>query len=95
MSAPNSDSENSCASDSSDYNFIPCYEIEVEPEITNKEQQSPSLEEDAKEAVTEPYADEPIASNEWIKEYEREREEEAFWRELQNRLDWVNPVSTW
>ena len=55
MSAPNSNSENSYASDNSDYNFILGYESE----IANKEQQTAQPEE-GNEAVGEPYIDEPV-----------------------------------
>ena len=71
MSAPNSDSENSYASDNSDYNFIPGYEIEVESEIANEEQQTAQPEE-GNEAVGEPYIDEPVM-NGWKNMTEKEK----------------------
>ena len=69
MSESDSNSERSYDSDDSEINYIPCYEnIEVE-EATLGEVNAASLKElDAD--TYKPYEDEPIATEEWVCEYQ-------------------------
>ena len=88
-----SDSEfvDNIESDDSEYDYLPGYELEVEPSEENPRQEE---HESYSEGASGPYADEPIASDEWITTYEKDREEkEAFRRELQGRLNGVNVLS--
>ena len=90
-----SDSEfvDNIESDDSEYDYLPGYELEVEPSEENPRQEE---HESDSEGASGPYADEPIASDEWISTYEKDREEEeAFRRELQGRLNGVNPPFNW
>ncbi|RUA06183.1 MAG: hypothetical protein DSY43_02715 [Gammaproteobacteria bacterium] len=68
------------------------YEIEIESEvgIDNSVSNSSELDEFT------PYIDEPLASREWVDDYEKEKEETAKLEEsLTRRLEGVTPVSEW
>ena len=96
MSTSNSDSEESHTSNDSDINFIPGF-VELEFEVEDVSPAS-ALDEhlEADQDAVVPYSDEPLASKEWIQQYEHEKQqEEAQRQDLQNRLDNVVPVSSW
>lgn len=95
MSESDSNSERSYDSDDSEINYIPSYEnIEVE-EATLGEVNAVSLTElDAD--TYKPYEDEPIATEEWVCEYQRKQETQAeFERKLQDRYEGKEPVNSW
>jgi hypothetical protein len=66
MSDSETDSEVSCPSDDSNYNFIPQYMIE-DADIDNAIQES-----DAEGSSGLAYADEPLADEAWLENYNRE-----------------------
>ena len=94
MSESDSNSESSYDSDDSEINYIPCFEnIEVE-EATLGEVNAASTELDAD--TYRPYEDEPIATEEWVCEYQRKQETQAeFERKLQDRYEEKEPVNSW
>ena len=92
-----SDSDSSYTTDDSDFNFISGY-YEVEVESESKQHQSTSIDQAQEQDVdiADPYADEPIASAEWLSKYEKDmEEEEARRQDLQNRFDGLDAVSNW
>ena len=43
-----------------------------------------------------PYAEEPLADDDWLEQYNRDRERtENRNRELEDRLNGITPVDTW
>ena len=95
MSESDSYSERSYDSDDSEINYIPCYENTEVEEATLGEVNAASLTElDAD--TYRPYEDEPIATEEWVCEYQRKQETQAeFERKLQNRYEGKEPVNSW
>lgn len=99
MESSGSDSETSYESTDSDYisrveqgNF----DIEVEPDAEEATHFSQAEHENADQDVLNPYDDEPIASQEWLEEYNRElRHEKMVREEMLKRKDKVVPVSDW
>jgi len=74
MSKSDSDSEQSYCSDDSEFNYIPGpYVIEaVEVEEANANEAAESPTDDILDPDTfKPYEEEPMASEEWVSEYER------------------------
>ena len=77
MSKSDSDSEQSYCSDDSEFNYIPgpyvIEAVEVEEANANKAAESPT--DDILDPDTfKPYEEEPMASEEWVSEYERKQE---------------------
>ena len=83
------DSEVSDQTDDSDINFIPGYIMEC-PERGN------SSSSDQEESNMGAYADEPMADEEWLENYNRqERERLELEEKLRKRLDGSVEVSEW
>ena len=83
------DSEVSDQTDDSDINFIPGYIVEC-PEHEN------SSSSDQEESNMGAYADEPMADEEWLENYNRqERERLELEEKLRKRLDGSVEVSEW
>ena len=85
MDSPASDSENeSNQTDDSEYNYIPGLHLidektEVEEAVGSPEAEEPNVG---------PYADEPVADEEWLSKYrERKQSHDERLRILQNRLE--------
>lgn len=86
MSDHETDSEESYQTDDSDVNFIPGYIMEC-PDLENSDE-----EDNAGLA----YADEPLADDEWLQNYNRqERERIEPQEKLGRRLDGSVEVSKW
>ena len=100
MSASESYSDDCFSSAESDFNEVEEYEIEVEEfelqtEINDAEKSS-SSEADVVGTVVVPYDEEPIADEEWVENYEREKENQAKpYTELQERLDGQISTINW
>ena len=98
MTSPSSQSEESCVTDDSEYNYIPGFY--KPPRYKNFEDEdgmatSESDDENEFDAL-QPYAGEPLADQEWIEEYQKEREEkERNLHVLQDRLDGNVQVDSW
>ena len=99
MSKSDSDSEQSYCSDDSEFNYIPGpYVIEaIEDEEANANEAAASPTDDTLDSDTfKPYEDEPIASEEWVSEYEKRQETQAdFERKLQDRFEGIQLVNSW
>lgn len=81
-----SDSEQSYDSDDSEYNYIPGV-FEYEEEIPNDEAQVEHYE---------PYSNEPLADEEWLVDYKKQKAiEEELEKKLTQRLDGVDHVQNW
>lgn len=96
MSKSDSDSEQSYNSDDSDFNYIPGpHMIEVFEEANSNAAASPTdLELDPD--TFKPYEEEPIASEEWVSEYEKKQETQAdFESKLQDRYEGKQLVNSW
>ena len=96
MSEMDCNSDSSYDSDDSEYNFIPGYvnidNVEVEDEANFGEEQAAQPDPD----TYEPYADEPIATEEWLSDYKKKKETQVeFERKLQDRCDGKEPVNLW
>ena len=94
----NSDSDSSCSydSDDSEFNFLPGYVLEVEGEQDASTLTSKELTEVDDSDSFLPYADEPIANQDWLDEYEKQQElQKEFEQKLQSRCDEVEDVSSW
>lgn len=93
MSSSRSDEE-SVMSDDSDYNYIPgVYETNYE---TFENENATGGNESGDEGAVGPYADEPLADQEWLEEYRKKREEkEQRLSKLRDRLDGTVGVSSW
>ena len=99
MSKSDSDSEQSYCSDDSEFNYIPSpYVIEaIEDEEANANETAASPTDDTLDPDTfKPYEDEPIASEEWVSEYEKRQETQAeFERKLKDRYEGIQLVNSW
>jgi hypothetical protein len=95
MSSTESISDSSYTTEDSDY--IPQYEIQDEMERVSESVVSELQLTDANDTqASGPYSEEPIASAEWLVNYEREKQEEEERRqELQNRLEGLDAVGNW
>ena len=92
MSNYETDSEDSCLSDDSDINFIPGYIMENSELVKNSDDDS-SVEE---LNVGLAYADEPLADEEWLANYNRqEKERLEIVEKLCKRLDGSVQLSEW
>ncbi|CAB4003761.1 Hypothetical predicted protein [Paramuricea clavata] len=91
MSDHETDSEESYQTDDSDINFIPGYIMEC-PDLGSSDDGS-SLEDDNAGLA---YADEPLADDEWLQNYNRqERERLELQEKLERRLDGSVEMSEW
>ena len=91
MSDHETDSEESYQTDDSDINFIPGYIMEC-PDLGSSDDGSSGEENNAGLA----YADEPLADDEWLQNYNRqERERLELQEKLGRRLDGSVEVSEW
>ena len=89
MDCPASDSENeSYQTDDSEYNYIPGPHLIDEPTEVEEAVGSPNMVNmGAEEPNVGPYADEPVAAEEWLSKYrEGKQSHEEHVRILQNRL---------
>ena len=95
MSESDSTSERGYDSNDSEINYIPSYEnIEVEEGTVGEVNAALLTELDAD--TYKPYEDEPIATEEWVCEYQRKQETQAeFERKLQDRYEGKEPVNSW
>ena len=93
------DSEQSYCSDDSEFNYIPGpYVIEaIEDEEANANEAAASSTDDTLDPDTfKPYEDKPIASEEWVSEYEKRQETQAeFQRKLKHRYEEIQLVNSW
>ena len=90
MSLPDSNSECSDDSKDSDLSSISSFDMEVEDGEGEHVQKSHVSEDELG------YADEPLADEEWLVNYEREEEENRELEErLQARLDGMVQVTSW
>ncbi|XP_028518726.1 uncharacterized protein LOC114576375 [Exaiptasia diaphana] len=89
-----SDSDDS--QNDSEYNFIPgVYEFQDRIEDENECQES-STSEDHVDIENDPYNDEPLADEEWLKLYREEDEERKdMEKDLVNRLEVIRAVDSW
>ena len=90
MSSSETDSEVSCPSDDSNYNFIPQYMIEdAEFQVENRHE-LPASDDEGPSSLA--YADEPLADEAWLENYNREErerleEEEKFNKRLNSSVE--------
>ena len=82
MSTSSFDESISSDKDDSDIDFIRGYEIEDQQAAVND---LPPMTDTDEEAV--PYADDPVADEEWTKQYEKEIEEKQLQQQHQDRLE--------
>ncbi|XP_031560222.1 uncharacterized protein LOC116296353 [Actinia tenebrosa] len=86
-------------SDDSEFNYIPGIyvpRVNYEEENENYERDSNAVEDDDNLPFVGPYENEPLADEEWLKEYKRKKEiEDALRQKLQERIDGVDPCSNW
>ena len=90
MSKSDSDSEESYCSDDSEFNYIPGPNVieAIENEEANANEAAASPTDDTLDPGTfKSYEDEPIASEEWVSEYEKRQETQA---EFERKLQLVN-----
>ena len=94
MSKSDCSSETSYDSDDSEVNFIPGFvNIEVEEATIGEEDVAEQTELDPDSY--KPYEDEPIASEEWVFEYQKKQETQlGFERKLQDRYDGKQVVNS-
>ncbi|XP_031553339.1 uncharacterized protein LOC116290449, partial [Actinia tenebrosa] len=86
----NSETDSSCSydSDDSEFNFLPGYVLEVEGEQDASTSTNKDLTEVDYSDTFMPYADEPIANQEWLDEYDKQQDiQKEFERKLQSRYD--------
>lgn len=86
------ESGSSSCSDDSEFNFLPGYVVEFE-----EEDERPTRDEatSQKEGI-KPYADEPIAGEEWPAEYNQfEAKQKEFELKLQTRYDGKEQLHLW
>jgi hypothetical protein len=97
MASSSSDTEsNSWYSDDSEWNYIPGpYAIENPSKTDENIGEAQSCSDRAQDA-TGPYANEPIADEEWLVKYrEKKKSYDERLKELQRRLDGEEELSTW
>ena len=99
MLAYSSESELSFESDDSNSNYIPGYvQVEVEETVEQLDAEKKTLPSDSSSDNEEqgPYAEEPLADDDWLEQYNRDRERtENRNRELEDWLNGITPVDTW
>ena len=93
MASDNIDSDYSVESKDSDVCSLPEYDIEEED---GDLEVMPSKSEERLDSCDLADADEPIADEEWLKEYEKEQKEnEKLERMLEKRLNGTTRVDSW
>ena len=104
MSSSSSNTEYSVDSEVSDVESIPEYDefdeydIEVEDEFAEfaSHGEAHSLSQESRDSFEMAYAEEPLADEEWLKQYEKEvKETEDLKLKLQRRLDGDEGVDSW
>ena len=94
MSSDQSNSDCYTDSEDSDISFIADYEIEEEDDGESRSMVSQS--EESLDSCDMAYADEPLADEEWIEQYEKEvKENEELERMLEKRLNGTERVDSW
>ena len=94
MSSDQSNSDCYTDSEDSDISFIADYEIEEEDDGESRSMVSQS--EKSLDSCDMAYADEPLADEEWIEQYEKEvKENEELERMLEKRLNGTERVDSW
>ena len=94
MSSDQSNSNCYTDSEDSDISFIADYEIEEEDDGESRSMLSQS--EESLDSCDMAYADEPLADEEWIEQYEKEvKENEELERMLEKRLNGTERVDSW
>ena len=95
MSSSETDSEVSYQSDDSNFNFILQHMIEdVELEVENHHEPHPNS--DDKDSYGLAYADEPLADEPWLQNYNREEQERLEEEEkFNNRLNGLVEFGEW
>ena len=97
MPKSDSDFEQSYCSDDSEFNDIPGLYVIDEDEDTNANDAAASPTKDTLDPDTfKPYEDEPMASEEWVFEYEKKQETQSdFDRKLEDRFEGMELVNSW
>ena len=94
MSSDQSNSDCYTDSEDSDISFIADYEIEEEDDGESRSMVSQS--EESLDSCDMAYADEPLADEKWIEQYEKEvKENEELERMLEKRLNGTERVDSW
>ena len=94
MSSDQSNSDCYTDSEESDISFIADYEIEEEDDGESRSMVSQS--EESVDSCDMAYADEPLADEKWIEQYEKEvKENEELERMLEKRLNGTERVDSW
>ena len=94
MSSDQSNSDCYTDSEDSHISFIADYEIEEEDDGESRSMLSQS--EESLDSCDMAYADEPLADEEWIEQYEKEvKENEELERMLEKRLNGTERVDSW
>ena len=95
MSSSEADSEVSCQSDDSNFNFIPQYMIE-DAELQVENHHEPDTNSDDEDSSGLAYADEPLADEAWLENYNREEQERLEEEEkFNNRLNGLVELGEW
>lgn len=98
MSSNHSNSDCYTDSEDSDISFIPEYDIEIEEDDGDSRSMATSSQEslESLDSCDMAYADEPLADEEWIAQYEKEvKENEDLERKLEKRLNGTEEVDSW
>ena len=94
MSSDQSNSDCYTDSEDSDISFIADYVIEEEDDGESRSMVSQS--EESLDSCDMAYADEPLADEEWIEQYEKEvKENDELERMLEKRLNGTERVDSW
>ena len=95
MSRSETDSEVSCQSDDSNFNFLPQYMIEdAELQVDNRHELHANSDDEDSSGLA--YADEPLADEAWLENYNREEQERLEEEEKFNdRLHSLVELSKW
>ena len=90
------ESDSSYQSDDSDVNFIPGYVVLEDPDLLNSSKQDSRLEDDDENVLGLAYSEEPLADEEWIRNYqEAENERIQYEENLRKRFDGSLEISEW
>ena len=98
MSSNHSNSDCYTDSEDSDISFIPDYDIEIEEDDGDSRSMATSSQGslESLDNCDMAYADEPLADEEWIAQYEKEvKENEDLERKLEKRLNGTEEVDSW
>jgi hypothetical protein len=90
------ESDSSYQSDDSDVNFIPGYVVLEDPDLLNSSKQDSRHEDDDENVLGLAYSEEPLADEEWIRNYqEAENERIQYEENLRKRFDGSLEISEW